>query len=388
MTSSPARILVAFQLPEALREVLLGVTRFIRENRRNWQILCVNPDEFSENFAGHRSDGAIVLARPESHRLIGHLVRSTTPAVNLLRNLHPRLPSVLSDNAAIGRLGATYLQSLGFKRFAFVSLDTSWSRERQTGFAAALKQAGLPPPITTESLGVSDFRFLSRVRASKLLGRWAKKLGPRIAVMAPSDFVARTLVSACQEHEIDVPKDLAILGVDNSVALCELWPVPMSSIAQDFARMGYEAARLLDERMKNSRRKITGPILVPPGRLHTRASTEILAFDDPLISDAMRMIHDRNNIGIRMSELLRQIPLSRRWLDHRFKFTVGHTPAEEIRRCRLRHARDLLIETDLPLRQISRQCRFSFTENLIRSFRAEFGLSPRAYRIKHRTISG
>lgn len=381
----PRRILVAFHLPEALRDVLLGITRYAKEHRRNWQILCVNANEFAANFSGHRADGAIVQVRPDSQSLVRSLRRSPTPVVNLLRDLGPGIPSVLSDNHQIGADGAAYLRGLGFRRFAYVSLDTVWSRQRQAGFAQTLAQAGLPAPITTESLGVKDFRFISQVRALKMLGRWARKLGPRVAVMAPSDFVARTLLNACDAEGIKIPNDLAILGVDNFLPFCEMWPLPLSSIAQDFPRMGFEAARVLDKQITSGRKAPVPAVLVPPGPIHGRASTDVIAFDDPLIADAVRAIHD-DPLQITLPRLLQRVPLSRRWLDQRFKAALGHTPADEIRGRRLRIARDLLLETDLPLRAIASRCRFSFPENLSRAFRQHYGMSPNAYRMKHRIL--
>ncbi len=380
--SPPRRILVAFHLPEALRDVISGVARFAREERLRWQILCVNAEEFVANFERHRCDGAIVMVRPDQRKMVRSLVRSKTPLVNLLRDLCPQIPSVLSDDAAIGRVGAAHLRELGFRKFAFVTLDTPWSRARFDGFAETIRLAGFPPPTTTRSLGVSDFRYMSQVRALKTLGKWARELGPGTAVMAPSDFVARTLISACFEAGIDVPKDIAILGVDNFPNLCELWPVPLSSVAQDFPQMGFEAARLLHERMRGRPVQTAHPVLIPPGRLHVRQSTDVLAFDDPLVAQAMRLIHENAVSGTNVGELLKQVPLSRRWLDERFKQSVGHTPAQEMRRCRIRAARDLIMETDLPLRQIAVRCRFSFPENLIRAFRAAYGLSPRQYRMR------
>lgn len=382
---STQRILVAFLLPEALRDVLLGVTRYAKEHRKNWQILTVNANEFAANFAGNRADGAIVQLRPESRAVIRKIRQSPTPVVNLLRDLSPAIPSVLSDNHAIGQAGATYLRGLGFRKLAFVSLDTVWSHQRLAGFADSLKEAGLEPPMTTESLGVQDFRFISQVRALKLLGKWASRLGPRTAVMAPSDFVARTLIHAAEAHGIEVPKDLAVLGVDNFLPICEMWPLPLSSIAQDFGQMGFEAAGLLDEQMRSRIRPKGRSVIIPPGRIHVRASTDVMAFDDPLIAQAMRIIHEQV-ADITITQLLERIPLSRRWLDERFKLAVGHTPSEEIRKRRLRIARDLLLETDLPLRVIAQRCRFNFAENLIRSFRAEYGMSPHSYRVRHRVL--
>lgn len=383
--SSSKRVVVAFHIPEALRDVLGGVTRYAREARRDWQILCVNADEFAANFNGHRCHGAIVMVRPEATAAVRQLSRSRTPVVNLLRDLTPALPSVLSDDPAIGRAGALYLRGLGFKKLAFISLDTSWSRQRQAGFVAGAVEAGLAPPATTESLGVRDFRVISQVQSIKTLGKWARSLGPRTAIMTPSDFVARTLLNACQDAALEVPKDVAILGVDNFPNLCELWPVPISSIAQDFSRMGFEAAKLLDEQMKQ-RKRFDSPLLIPPGRIHVRASTNVLAFDDPLVAEAMGIIQELGGASSTMRELLRRVPLSRRWLDERFKQAVGHTPAEEVRRARLRAARDLLTDTDLPLRLIASRCRFSFPENLIRAFRKTYGVSPNQYRQKHRNV--
>src|SRR5262249_10586066 len=152
------------------------------------------------------------------------------------------------------------------------------------GFSQALHDAGLSLPETPESLGVKDFRFLSELRGLKLLGHWARKLGPGVAIMAPSDFVARTMLNACQEVGIEVPKDLPIPGVDNSPTLCDLWPVPLSGIAQDFSRMGFEAARLLHESMQSNHAGAANPVLVPPGRLHVRQSTNVVAFEDALVA--------------------------------------------------------------------------------------------------------
>jgi LacI family transcriptional regulator len=117
-----------------------------------------------------------------------------------------------------------------------------------------------------------------------------------------------------------------------------------------------------------------------------RKSSDVLAFEDPVIVSALRIIHDRAASGISMKELLAKMPLSRKWLDHRFKQVVGHTPSEEIRRCRLQSVCELLIDTELPLRQIAARGRFSCVQNLIRCFRFAHGISPQAYRLRSRGL--
>jgi len=379
-------ILLAFHLPEALRDVLQGITDYARRQQCNWQVLCVSPDEFTANFTGRRADGAITAVRPDARTLVTRLRRSRTPVVNLLHDLHPRLASVLSDDAAIGRIGARYLIGRGFANLAFLGIDTRWSAARQRGFTEAVAAAALPAPATIEPLGVADFRFASKVRAMAVLRRWVKTLPERCGVMTACDFVSRTLISAALAERIDVPREMAILGVDNFHTVCELSPVPLSSVAQDFVLMGFEAAKVLDGLMKDHTHTPGKPVLIPPGRVHVRTSTDVLAFVDPAVVEAMELIHAHAAVGVPMKELLRRIPISRKWLDCRFKRHVGWTVSQEIRRRRMQFVRDLLVETDMSLRQIAMRCEFSCVENLIRCFRAEFGLPPHTYRLKAKHI--
>jgi LacI family transcriptional regulator len=379
--SPTRRILLAFHLPEALRDVLQGITDYARQRQCNWQVLCVSPDEFTANFAGRRADGAITAIRADARTLVARLVRSRTPVVNLLHDLAPRLPSVLSDDMAIGRVGAEYLIARGFGKLAFLGIDTRWSVARQCGFEQAVAAASLAAPATIEPLGVADFRFQSKVRAVAFLRRWLRTLPRGVAAMTACDFVSRTLASSAEAEGIDVPRDLAILGVDNFHTVCELSPVPLSSVAQDFVLMGFEAARVLDALIRDPRSATPKAVLIPPGRIHVRTSTDVLAFTDPAVVEAMAMIHAHAATGVNIKQLLRQIPISRKWLDHRFKSLVGRTVSQEIRRCRLQYVHDLLVDTDLPLRQIAMQSQFSCTENLIRCFRSAYGQPPQTYRL-------
>jgi len=379
----PRRILLAFHLPEALRDVLQGVTDYAKQSRCNWHVLCVEGDEFNANFSDHRADGAIIAARASAASLIRRIRKSGTPVVNMLHNLEPRLPSVLSDDVAIGRAGADYLLGRGFRDFAFVGIDTPWSLARQTGFTRELEAVGRPAPLTVKHFGVADFRFTSRVRAIRRFRLWVRTLPAKAAVMTACDFISRTLLSACEAEGIDVPGQLAILGVDNFHTVCELSPVPLSSVAQDFTHIGFESAALLDRLMRTGQRP-PGPVLVPPGRIQVRTSTNILAYEDPTIVLALDTIHKHASTGISVKELLRQVPMSRKWFDHRFKQIVGHTPSREIRMCRMRFVRDLLMDTNMSLSQIALHCRFSCAENLNRCFRAAFGMPPQAYRLNAR----
>ncbi len=381
------RILLAYQLPEALHDVLEGVTTYVKQAQCRWQVLlCATPHDFRGAFVRHFADGAITGLGPGSRGIIERLRRTPIPVVNVIRDLHPLLPSVLSDNAAIGRAGAAYLLRRGFRHFGFVGIETPWSKQRGAGFAEALAARGLAP--VHAALHLTDFEYASKVRATQFLRRWLRTLPRKIAVMGASDFIARTLLLACEAQGVAVPGEVAVLGVDNFASECQLAQMPLSSVAQDFVRIGFEGAALLDRLITNPRgAKPKAPLLVPPGRLHVRTSTDVLAFEDPVVVAALGVIHEHAATGISMKELLARVPLSRKWLDHRFKQIVGHTPSEEIRRCRLQCVCDLLTDTDMPLRQIAARGRYSCVQNLIRCFRFAHGMSPQAYRRQSRAMA-
>ncbi|HEY4328324.1 MAG TPA: substrate-binding domain-containing protein [Phycisphaerae bacterium] len=374
------RILLAFQLPEALPAVLEGVTNYVRRGQRPWQVLlCPTDADFRAAFVRGFADGAVISVGTRSRALLDRLRTSSIPVVNVIRDVLPALPSVVSDNHAIGREGAAYFIQRGFRHFAFVGIQLPWSQERHEGFANALASPG-SRSIRQIQLRLSDFEYASKLRAIRLLKKWVRTLPVRTAVMCASDFIGRALLAACESANVRVPESIAVLGVDNFALECQLSTVPMSSLAQDFARQGFEAAALLDRLIQQPHARPNVPILVPPGRIFVRTSTDVFAFEDPVIVTALRIIHERAATGLTMKELLAEIPMSRKWFDHRFKAIVGRTPSDEIRRRRMENVRDLLTETDMPLRQIAARGRFSCVQNLVRAFRCTYGTSPQAFR--------
>jgi len=95
---------------------------------------------------------------------------------------------------------------------------------------------------------------------------------------------------------------------------------------------------------------------------------------------AMQTIRRRACDGLRVNDLLREIPLSRRILESRFVKYLGRTPHEEIERVRMDCVKRLLRETDLPLNAIARQTAFSSEYYLSVAFKRAIGQPPSEYR--------
>ena len=75
--------------------------------------------------------------------------------------------------------------------------------------------------------------------------------------------------------------------------------------------------------------------------------------------------------------------LSRRTLERRFKESIHRTIYSEIRRMRIELIAKMLIETDLPISQISSNYDFTDLEHISRYFKIEKGLSLREFRKRY-----
>jgi LacI family transcriptional regulator len=113
-------------------------------------------------------------------------------------------------------------------------------------------------------------------------------------------------------------------------------------------------------------------------RIIARQSTDILAIEDPALAKAVRYIRANADRPIQVPDVLRQVLLSRRALEQRFRTILGRSPAAEIRRVHLERAKELLMTTDAPTSQIAQESGFNYTEVMNQVFRREMQQTPTA----------
>jgi LacI family transcriptional regulator len=89
---------------------------------------------------------------------------------------------------------------------------------------------------------------------------------------------------------IQIPEEMAILGVDNDEMTCNLSDPPLSSIALNTEKGGYEAAKLMDE-MITGKIGVQYDIYVMPTQIVERQSTDIASTSDRYIAKALKFIH-------------------------------------------------------------------------------------------------
>jgi hypothetical protein len=88
---------------------------------------------------------------------------------------------------------------------------------------------------------------------------------------------------------INVPEEVAVLGVDNTDTICDCLCVPLSSIDSNLEQVGYEGAALLDQLM-SLRAAAAKHIEVAPAGIVERRSTDAYAVEQPRVRQAFRVV--------------------------------------------------------------------------------------------------
>jgi LacI family transcriptional regulator len=174
--------------------------------------------------------------------------------------------------------------------------------------------------------------------------------------------------------------EVAVLGVDDDHLVCELSKPTLSSVMPDTKRTGYEAASLLDRMMDGEQVNTDQPLITQPLGIRVRESTDTLAIEDEEVAKALQYIRRHATANIRVTDILRQVSLSRRALERRFKKWIGHTPHEEIQRVRINRIKQLLSETELSIHEIAERAGFEYHEYMAAAFKRETGVTPTEFR--------
>ncbi|MBR1920632.1 MAG: substrate-binding domain-containing protein [Kiritimatiellae bacterium] len=362
-----------------------GIARFAREH--DWTLSLES--ELSRPPRGWRGDGALVTMTdaPQLVAFARELHDAGIPVVNVSgRCAGKGLPTVCGDDALIGALAAEHFAERRFRHVAWFS--SKWGRVQQlrcASFSGAwLARSGASPLRFVWSEHSSRKSNAAWSELSKWLGERIKAAGKPLGVFAYSDYDASRVAGICRERELDVPGEVAILGVDNNPIICQNQVVPISSVNHDLEQIGYAGAELL-ERLMDGGTTPAAPVLIAPRGITVRRSTDTVAVGDPDLRAAMDFISAHLPETIGAPQVAEGIGLSRLRLDRLFAREIGMSVGREIARQRLVRARLLLGGTDLPLAEVARRAGYCNASYLANVFRRETGLTPGMFRKKATT---
>ncbi|MCM8768861.1 MAG: LacI family transcriptional regulator [Candidatus Omnitrophica bacterium] len=249
------------QLQKKAFEKNMEIMPYITEGRGDRE------EEYLSLMRDRRVDGIIIAAITEGS--VARYVKFSSPPYNLkivvINEPIGKIPSVHFDEMSAGRLAAQHLVEIGCRSLCCFGPAQESGRTR--GFLKYACEQGITDLKTIPAENNSSGTFSEgRKLAEKLLS--LKK--PPDGVFANNDLYAAALLQKVLEHGYRVPKDMAIVGCDNT-EVC-LYAKPTLTSIDTNAPLAAETAlaKLLDV--------ITGKPVRPlhtkiPVRLVVREST-------------------------------------------------------------------------------------------------------------------
>jgi LacI family transcriptional regulator len=367
------------------RELLRGVSRYVRSHGP-WSIY-IEPGDYEQAVPRMRQWGGTgIIARIPNRMVADAILEANLPTVAVGLTDAQRSPEsplsrfcdLRSDAKEVSRQAAEHLLERQLSYFAYVGFDErDWSSRREQAFQQRIEEAGYELHVYRQPKRKADRKW---EREQSILARWIRDLPMPIGLFACNDDRGRQVLEACRLYDINVPGDVAVLGVDNDEVFCDLSDPPLSSIALNAEGAGFRAAELLDAMMCGKHAQ-PGEILVDAMGVVTRRSTEVVAVEDADVAAALQYIRQHCGRDISVNRVAYEVAISRRNLEKRFRKSLGCSILEEIQLARLERAKRLLLDTSYPISKVAELAGFGSTGYFIQFFQARVGKTPRRFRV-------
>ncbi|HKK81451.1 MAG TPA: DNA-binding transcriptional regulator [Prolixibacteraceae bacterium] len=378
----PKVLLLADFAEEYFKKILLGIARYTKEHGP-W-VFCRMPYYYRDatglsSVMGWAEEWGAdgIVAQLNNNDDLPELKNCGTPIIIPdYKERFKHVPNITGNYYKTGQIAAHYFLKKGYRHFGFYGYSSFvWSRERGYGFSQHLNEKGYEVSFFEGNPDPNHEMWYYKPSA---LSRWLESLPKPSAIMACDDNCGQQITEASKVSGIKIPEEIAVIGVDNDELICTMSDPPLSSIMLDAEQGGYEAAAMLDKMMQ---KKINGyNIVVQPRQVVTRQSTDIYATADKQIAKALKYIHQYFSNNLPVSEIQKQVALSRRSLEMKFKQTTGKSIHQYTTQLRIDKFCRLLNETDIPISEAAVESGFNEVKNIAQQFRKAKGCTPSEYR--------
>lgn len=244
------RIALIYTNPSSayLSELLVGALRGALRNAA--QLVIDTWDEYdvdAERAAARALTGTVagvILPPPlgESRVVLAELVGAGVPVVAIASGrFSDEISRVRVDDFHAAKQIAAHVIARGHRRIGFIkgNPNQTASARRFEGFQAAMTEAGIKLDSSLVQQGFFTYRS-GLDAAEKLLARQL----PPTAIIASNDDMAAATISVAHRRGLDVPRDLSVVGFDDTSAATTVWP-ELTTIRQPIAAMAESAIDIL-----------------------------------------------------------------------------------------------------------------------------------------------
>jgi LacI family transcriptional regulator len=223
-----------------------------------------------------KSVAGVILPPPlcESKAVVMEFVDAGVPVVSIASGrFSSDVSCVRIDDFRASKEITAHLIANGHTRIGYIkgNPNQTASADRYDGFKAALDEAGVLLDETLVQQGYYTYR--SGLEATEKL---LSLRHPPTAIFASNDDMASAAVSVAHRQGLDVPRDLSVVGFDDTTAATMVWP-ELTTIHQPIAAMADTAIDILlraVRRKDESTRVVVNHVV--PHQLVTRDSVAAL----------------------------------------------------------------------------------------------------------------
>ena len=248
--------LIALVIPELVNPyfsaIAEGVQDVVRQAKLQLVLCNSGTNEKAEldylELLPHKQVDGLILATPslgpnrESERRLLELARKAYPIVSLGRRLNGRtvyFDTITTDTSVGMREAMLHLFENGHTRIAYFGAPAGVATTRLDTYKSMLSTRGLF--VEDDLIFSTDLTLESGYKLAQKL--WEQDQRPT-AILAVNDMVAIGAILALQEQNIEIPRQMSIIGFDD---------IPMASIMRPHlttvAQPKYDLGRLAAERL-------------------------------------------------------------------------------------------------------------------------------------------
>jgi len=247
--------------------VLEGVEDVCRDSGFN--LMICNSDEEPEmeeqyirEFQTRRVDGIVINPTVRNPILYQKLLEQNYPLVAINRRIPDIcIHNIVVDNRKGASLAVHHLIHNGRKKiavFVYKNLNVSTWQERVEGYCSAMLESG----FTEEDLIIQETDQLSGSTKETTL-KFLRDHPDVDAIFSTNNMMTLEVIEAIKELKLQIPKDIAIVGYDETIWSKHLDP-PLTTIKQPSYEMGKIAAQLLIKTIVAKRKPKPGTIVLEP----------------------------------------------------------------------------------------------------------------------------
>jgi len=365
-------------------EVIAGIAAYCGSTRAAWDVFL--EEDFRLRLSGiEHWQGDGIIANFDDPAVAEALSRCSVPVVAVGGSYtdpahYPAgVPYVGTDNFKLIELARQHLIDVGLQHFAMFSApatnENRWAQEREHAFRSLMQGDRLEAEIF-RGWATSAHSWDAAVQVQV---DWLRRLPKPVGIIAVSDARARQLLQACTLAGIEVPEQVAIIGIDNDPLVRRLTRIPLSSVIQGAQEIGRTAAHLIEQMLHGVRPPNT-PIVVPPAGINVHASSQYQLIKHPSVMRARHFIRQYACQGIKTEQVAEYVGVSRSSLDADFRQELGCSVHDMILSFKLNAAKAALESGDCSIADVALGSGLTSIQYMHRVFKRELGCTPRAYR--------